>query len=105
MPVITLPDGSRKNFDRPVSVAEVAASIGKGLAKAALAGSVDGRSLERLTTPAMSRVLEEARTRYDLVLIDVAPTIVASDAVMLANRCDAVVLVVAGQPVRVKGAI
>ena len=37
---IQLPDGSRKEFDRPVTVAEVAASIGSGLAKAALAGRV-----------------------------------------------------------------
>src|SRR5471030_1223220 len=42
MPAITLPDGSQKHFDHPVSVAEVAASIGPGLAKAALAGKVDG---------------------------------------------------------------
>ena len=40
MPDITLPDGSVRSFDRPVSVAEVAASIGPGLAKAALAGKV-----------------------------------------------------------------
>ncbi|PNS07637.1 threonine--tRNA ligase [Solilutibacter silvestris] len=39
---ITLPDGSRREFDHPVTVAEVAASIGAGLAKAALAGKVDG---------------------------------------------------------------
>ena len=36
MPVITLPDGSQRNFDQPVTVAEVAASIGAGLARAAL---------------------------------------------------------------------
>src|SRR5258707_281010 len=42
MPAITLPDGSQKHFDHPVSVAEVAASIGAGLAKAALAGQVNG---------------------------------------------------------------
>jgi threonyl-tRNA synthetase len=42
MPIITLPDGSHKQFDRAVSVAEIAASIGPGLAKAALAGRVDG---------------------------------------------------------------
>jgi threonyl-tRNA synthetase len=42
MPVITLPDGSKRQFDRPVSVAEVAANIGAGLAKAALAGRLDG---------------------------------------------------------------
>jgi len=42
MPVITLPDGSRKQFDQPVTVMEVAADIGPGLAKATLAGEVDG---------------------------------------------------------------
>ena len=42
MIAITLPDGSRREFDHPVSVAEIAASIGPGLAKAALAGKVDG---------------------------------------------------------------
>ena len=43
MPVITLPDGSKREFDRPVSVMEVASAIGPGLAKATLAGMVDGR--------------------------------------------------------------
>jgi threonyl-tRNA synthetase len=42
MPTITLPDGSRREFDQPVSVHDVAAAIGPGLAKAALAGKVDG---------------------------------------------------------------
>jgi len=42
MPRITLPDGSRKAFNGPVSVREVALSISPGLAKAALAGRVDG---------------------------------------------------------------
>ncbi len=42
MPRITLPDGSHKQFDGPISVYEVARSIGPGLAKAALAGRVDG---------------------------------------------------------------
>src|SRR6202041_2768533 len=42
MPAIPLPDGSQKHFDHPISVAEVAASIGPGLAKAALAGKVNG---------------------------------------------------------------
>jgi threonyl-tRNA synthetase len=46
MPVITLPDSSQKRFDRPVSVAEVAAAIGPGLAKAALAGRVDGKLVD-----------------------------------------------------------
>jgi threonyl-tRNA synthetase len=39
---IRLPDGSQREFDSPVTVAQVAASIGAGLAKAALAGKVDG---------------------------------------------------------------
>jgi threonyl-tRNA synthetase len=43
---ITLPDGSKKPFDHPVSVAEVAASIGAGLAKATLAGAVDGKLVD-----------------------------------------------------------
>ncbi|GHT96435.1 threonine--tRNA ligase [Betaproteobacteria bacterium] len=42
MPDIKLPDGSVRSFPAPVTVAEVAASIGAGLAKAALAGKVDG---------------------------------------------------------------
>jgi threonyl-tRNA synthetase len=43
---ITLPDGSQRPFDHPVTVAEVAASIGAGLAKAALAGKVDGKLVD-----------------------------------------------------------
>jgi threonyl-tRNA synthetase len=46
MPVITLPDGSQRTFDNPVTVAEVAASIGSGLAKAALAGKVGGKLVD-----------------------------------------------------------
>jgi len=46
MPQITLPDGSVRSFDKPVSVADVAASIGAGLARAALAGKVDGRLVD-----------------------------------------------------------
>jgi threonyl-tRNA synthetase len=46
MPQITLPDGSVKQFDAPVSVLAVAQSIGPGLAKAALAGKVDGRMVD-----------------------------------------------------------
>ncbi|MGX9416673.1 threonine--tRNA ligase [Vibrio sp. RC27] len=42
MPIITLPDGSQRQFDAPVSVLEVAQSIGPGLAKATIAGRVDG---------------------------------------------------------------
>lgn len=43
---ITLPDGSQRQFPGPVTVAEVAASIGSGLAKAALAGKVDGKLVD-----------------------------------------------------------
>ncbi|MGA9027688.1 MAG: threonine--tRNA ligase [Steroidobacteraceae bacterium] len=46
MPAITLPDGSQKHFDQPVSVQDIAAGIGAGLAKAALAGRVDGRLVD-----------------------------------------------------------
>ncbi len=46
MPVITLPDGSRREFEQPVTVLEVARSIGAGLARAALAGRVDGRLVD-----------------------------------------------------------
>jgi threonyl-tRNA synthetase len=46
MPDITLPDGSRRHYDHAVSVAEVAASIGAGLAKAALAGNVNGKVVD-----------------------------------------------------------
>jgi threonyl-tRNA synthetase len=46
MPNIKLPDGSVRQFPQPVTVAEVAASIGPGLAKAALAGRVDGKLVD-----------------------------------------------------------
>ncbi|HMM26405.1 MAG TPA: TGS domain-containing protein, partial [Pseudoxanthomonas mexicana] len=42
MITITLPDGSRREFENPVSVLQVAQSIGAGLAKATVAGAVDG---------------------------------------------------------------
>jgi threonyl-tRNA synthetase len=43
---VTLPDGSQRSFEAPVTVQQVAASIGAGLAKAALAGRVDGRLVD-----------------------------------------------------------
>lgn len=46
MPVIRLPDGSQRSFDQSVTVAEVAMNIGAGLAKAALAGKVNGRLVD-----------------------------------------------------------
>ena len=46
MPVITLPDGSQRSFPQPVTVADVAAGIGAGLARAAIAGRVNGRLVD-----------------------------------------------------------
>lgn len=46
MPVITLPDGSTRTFNQPVTVHEVAADIGTGLAKAAIAGKVNGELVD-----------------------------------------------------------
>ena len=46
MPAITLPDGSIRQFENPVTVGEVAAAIGPGLAKAALGGKVDGKLVD-----------------------------------------------------------
>ena len=46
MPVIRLPDGSERSFDAPVTVAEVVMNIGAGLAKAALAGKVNGNLVD-----------------------------------------------------------
>lgn len=53
MPVITLPDGSRREFEQPVSVMQVAESIGAGLAKAAVAARVDGTLVD------LARVVEK----------------------------------------------
>lgn len=46
MASVTLPDGSKREYEGPVTVAQVAASIGAGLAKAALAGRVDGKLVD-----------------------------------------------------------
>ena len=46
MPAITLPDGSQRQFAQPITVADVAADIGPGLAKAALAGRVNGKLVD-----------------------------------------------------------
>jgi threonyl-tRNA synthetase len=46
MPVITLPDGSQRSFDHAVSIFDIASDIGPGLAKAALAGKVDGQLVD-----------------------------------------------------------
>lgn len=71
MPVITLPDGSQRSFDHPVTVAEVAASIGAGLAKAALAGRVDGKLVDTscliTTDVALSIVTERDNEALEII--------------------------------------
>ena len=54
---ITLPDGSKREYPGPVTVAQVAASIGSGLAKAALAGKVDGKVVDTSFTMAGDSLL------------------------------------------------
>ena len=46
MPQVTLPDGSSRQFEQPITIHEIAADIGPGLAKAALAGKVDGQLVD-----------------------------------------------------------
>jgi len=71
MPVIRLPDGSERSFDNPVTVAEVAASIGAGLARAALAGKVNGvlvdTSFRIETDAALAIVTEKDADGVDLI--------------------------------------
>ena len=62
MPIITLPDGSQRQFDNPVSTLDVAQSIGPGLAKATIAGRVDGNRVELRGFGAFSVKHREART-------------------------------------------
>lgn len=50
MPVISLPDGSERQFDQPVTIADIAADIGPGLAKAALAGKINDTLVDASTT-------------------------------------------------------
>ena len=57
MPVITLPDGSTRSFDHPVTVAQVAADIGPGLAKSAIAGKVGERLVDTSFSIAEDSVL------------------------------------------------
>jgi threonyl-tRNA synthetase len=62
MPTIRLPDGSTKSFPGPVSVADIAASIGAGLARAALAGKVDGKLVDlahRVDNDAQVQIITE----------------------------------------------
>lgn len=57
-------------------------------------GSRENRQFERLGTDAMRKLLDEAKAAYDMVILDVAPAIVAGDGLALANRVDATLLVV-----------
>ena len=62
MPNIRLPDGSSKSFPGPVTVAEIASAIGAGLARAALAGKVDGKLVDtsyRVDTDAAVQIVTE----------------------------------------------
>ena len=82
---ITLPDGSQREFPGPVTVAEVAASIGAGLAKAALAGKVDGKVVDEFHKEAGDTALAGAKQKLTdagmpysahILLGEAAPTIV-----------------------------
>src|SRR5689334_25005221 len=64
MPAITLPDGSVRQFDAPVTGTEIAAAIGPGLAKAALAMQVDGATKD-LATPIAGDAAVRFITRKD----------------------------------------
>lgn len=58
------------------------------------AGSKEHRVYERLSTEVMSNTLAQLKAMYDIILIDVAPAVVGGEALALANRCDASVMVV-----------
>ncbi len=59
------------------------------------AGSSSFRAVpERLATEAMTQLIEQASKKYDIVIVDAAPAMIAGDAVALANRCDASVMIV-----------
>ncbi len=62
MPVITLPDGSQREFAQPVTIAEIAQDIGAGLARAALAGKVNGNLVDtsyRIETDAQVGIITD----------------------------------------------
>ena len=76
MPQITLPDGSSRQFDNPVSVFDVAADIGPGLAKAALAGKVNGEmvdtSFEMAEDAELSIITSKSEEALELIRHDAA---------------------------------
>ncbi|WP_102795352.1 threonine--tRNA ligase [Bowmanella denitrificans] len=65
MPVITLPDGSQRQFDNPVSVMDVANDIGPGLAKATIAGRIDGRLVDACETISTDATLQIITAKDD----------------------------------------
>ena len=71
MPVVTLPDGSQRAFDSAVTVFDVAANIGAGLAKAALAGVVDGKEVDTSyvieTDAALSIITERDEAGLEII--------------------------------------
>jgi threonyl-tRNA synthetase len=71
MPIITLPDGTQRRFDNPVTVLEVAQNIGAGLAKAALAGRVDGELVDTSHTisqdAALAIITEKSDEALDII--------------------------------------
>ncbi len=85
-------------------LADVLAGVGKlpacvqktdnALVEVLAVGSAQHRKVERLGTDAMKDLIRDAGSTYDLILVDCAPAGVAGDALALANRCDATILVV-----------
>ncbi|MCJ8340041.1 MAG: threonine--tRNA ligase [Pseudomonadales bacterium] len=65
MPVITLPDSSKREFDKPVSILDVAMDIGPGLAKATIAGRIDGRLVDACELISEDAKLEIVTSRDD----------------------------------------
>lgn len=76
------------------SLEDAAASTDIENLRVLTAGTPAHRTFERLGTDAMGRVLADAARDYDLVIVDAAPAVVAGDALALANRVDASMLVV-----------
>ncbi|MEX2320179.1 MAG: TGS domain-containing protein, partial [Saccharospirillum sp.] len=58
MPVITLPDGSQRSFEQPVSILQIAEDIGPGLAKNAVAGRIDGARVDLVDVVSQDAAVE-----------------------------------------------
>ena len=77
MPAITLPDGSKRIFENPISVADVAADIGAGLAKATLAGVVNGEVVDASCVITEDATLSIVTDRSDEALDIIRHTLTA----------------------------